>query len=493
MKKNHPLSLKLTMLAMVIMTAGCTNKDNAITPEPSPQPAPLSEVEKAELLEKAYVYTLPLMLVDATYQKMTNTVEPTGLQAPANYFIHARNLANADTKEVVTPNADTNYSQIMMDLSEDALVVQLPHTSRFCIAQTLDAWSNCIAAPDATTIKGKYGYFCFTGPNFNEEEDAKKITNDITRIKCPTNQVWMLLRTLCKGKEDLDSVILIQNEMATYKLKDFESRKAYSGKGTKKEGIDDIPPVTRVMTMPMDEYFAHANELMLIDPPAAADAGWIKDISRINVGPGMTFDSSIFGDKKDELWNNLVSNITPITLAKSQQFTQLNGPWVFYGEPIAEFGTEFYYRAMVAVSALAANPVSIAIYPRADFDSNGGVLNCGLDEEGNYRRYKLHIEPDNWPETKKNGFWSITLYGEDDFFYDNEDDIYNITDRTGAETNDDGSLDIYIQHEWTEDVPKKNWLPAPADEFHLIFRIYSPVERISKNQWTMPSITLVGK
>ena len=28
------------------------------------------------LLERAYVYTLPLMLIDATFIKMTNTVEP---------------------------------------------------------------------------------------------------------------------------------------------------------------------------------------------------------------------------------------------------------------------------------------------------------------------------------------------------------------------------------------------------------------------------------
>ncbi len=480
MKKINLFSLKTMMLATILLAASCTDRDNSIVPEPTP----LTDAEKAALLEKAYVYTLPLMLVDATYQKMTNTVKPTESQAPANYFVHNRELTTADNKEIVTPNADTNYSQIMMDLSEDALVVRLPHTERFCIAQTLDAWTNCIAAPDATTIDGKYGFFCFTGPNFNEQEDGGKITKEMTRIKCPTNQAWMLLRTLCKGEKDLQNVIDIQNEMKTYRLDDFAEQKEYDGTGTKVEGIDDIPPVTRIMTMSMEEFFAQANKLMLINPPAPADASWVNDISRINVGPGLTFDASIFGDKKDALWKNLVSNIIPTTLAQSQQFIKVNGPWNFYGEPIAEFGTEFYYRAMVAVAAIAANPVSIAVYPRAAVDSEGARLN------GN-KSYKLHIEPDNWPETNDYGFWSITLYGEDDFFYDNPQKRYNITDRDSVSKNDDGSLDIYIQHNEPAADKKTNWLPAPADEFHLIFRIYNPVERISKNLWTMPSITIM--
>ena len=36
-----------------------------------------------------------------------------------------------------------------------------------------------------------------------------------------------------------------------------------------------------------------------------------------------------------------------------------------------------------------------------------------------------------------------------------------------------------------------NWLPAPADDFHLIFRIYNPIDRIAKNEWTMPVITRI--
>ena len=81
---------------------------------------PLSDAEKSELLERAYVYALPLMLMDATYVKMTNTVDTVPQQSPANRFIHARKLANAKFKDVVTPNSDTNYSQVMILTDLDA-------------------------------------------------------------------------------------------------------------------------------------------------------------------------------------------------------------------------------------------------------------------------------------------------------------------------------------------------------------------------------------
>ena len=55
-----------------------------------------------DLLQKAYFFTLPLMIMDATHVKMTNTVKATDLQAPKNQFIHALTLADATSTDVVT-------------------------------------------------------------------------------------------------------------------------------------------------------------------------------------------------------------------------------------------------------------------------------------------------------------------------------------------------------------------------------------------------------
>ena len=70
-----------------------------------------------EKVYKAYTFSFPLMIMDATVRVSTNTVEPgdTG-KAPANRWMHAKELASAAFRQVVTPNVDTIYSQIFIDL-----------------------------------------------------------------------------------------------------------------------------------------------------------------------------------------------------------------------------------------------------------------------------------------------------------------------------------------------------------------------------------------
>jgi hypothetical protein len=43
-------------------------------------------------------------------------------------------------------------------------------------------------------------------------------------------------------------------------------------------------------------------------------------------------------------------------------------------------------------------------------------------------------------------------------------------------TNPDGSADLYIQHETPGKDRELNWLPAPADDFVLMLRMYWPNE-----------------
>ena len=75
-----------------------------------------------ETVEDAYVYAFPLVLMDATETSATNTEEAVTGKAPVNQFIHSVALANAQFRNVVTPNVDTIYSQVWYDLSEEPMV-----------------------------------------------------------------------------------------------------------------------------------------------------------------------------------------------------------------------------------------------------------------------------------------------------------------------------------------------------------------------------------
>ena len=72
--------------------------------------------DSADLLEEAFLYAFPLVIMDATKTLSTNTVTAGNGRAPINQFSHAKKLADASFRTVVTPNVDTVYTQAWLDL-----------------------------------------------------------------------------------------------------------------------------------------------------------------------------------------------------------------------------------------------------------------------------------------------------------------------------------------------------------------------------------------
>lgn len=466
-KYKKTICLALSVGVFLTCFTGCGKKEGSLTEE-----------EKMSILKEAVVYTFPLVLMDATNTKMTNTVSATSSQAPANQFIHAEKLADASSRDVVTPNADTIYSQVFLDLrKDDGVILELPKTDRFCTAQVLDAYTNCVTIIDCASFEKEVEKFIFTLPDFEGE-----IPDDAARIECPTSLSWVIVRTLCNGKEDVENVRQIQSRMKSYTLEMLNNNTTDEAlQGTYDEKNNFIP-VQYVMGLTPSEYFERANELMIQNPPAPEDQEIVKRMSQINVGPECKFSEEFFGDSLLEEWQNILLNLTKDCSAASAEFAVKNGCWNYFGDPIAEFGTEYEYRCLVALVGLGANPTSLAIYPKADSDSEGNRLtgqNC----------YMIHLDP--LPAVKENGFWSISVYNSaDNLFIDNEIDRYCINDRNDLVYNDDGSVDIYISSSRPEESKVSNWLPVGEDEFHLYMRIYIPDDSVKDNSWNTPVITL---
>ncbi|MCD8104478.1 MAG: DUF1254 domain-containing protein [Lachnospiraceae bacterium] len=434
--------------------------------------------ETWELVRDAYVYTFPLVLEYATMEKMTNTVTATSVQAPVNQFIHAASLATADSTDVVTPNVDTVYSQVWLDLSEDAVVIEKPAADRYCSIEVMDAYTNCVAILGTGGDTSDACTYLFTGPDYNGE-----IPDGMTQVSMPTNMGWIIVRTLCEGTEDLENVAAIQSELNAYTLT------LYQEGGEPAEGTYDedknYTPLNYVLSLSPAEYFTLANDLMNENPPAAEDANAIASFAEINVGPGLTFDAGLLGSDSSENWTSMLTSLTAELSEEAAGFIVQNGIWSFYGYPIAEFGTEYAYRALIALGGFGANPVSMAMYLKGNMDEDGNQLSGG-------HSYVLHFEADALPPVEEDGFWSVTVYdSETDALIDNAIDRYCINDRSELQYNEDGSLDIYLQAEEPEEDQLSNWLPVSEGTFHLMLRIYLPAEEASDGTWSAPTITMV--
>ena len=351
-------------------------------------------VDKNALLKDAVIYTLPLMMVKATEIKVTNTETASWTQAPINQLVKVPVLADAAAKDVVTPNVDTIYTQAMIDLLQDAVVLKLPKTDRFSIMQFMDAYTSTITIIDCMELAEGGETFLLTGPFWQGE-----VPEGMTQVKCPSNMVWMLGRTICADFEDSANVRAIQSEMDMYTLAAHLNGTAAEKPNGEFVEAENFIPRNFVLSRTMEEYFDIANKLMLANPPAAEDAEMIAKLAAINVGPGMDFDPSIFGTEEEvsALWaQNMQAVFAQVTM-DAAPFAVKNGPWQMSGSPLGIRGSEYGYRAAVSIVALGANPIDMAVYPNTATDSEGNALS-------GENKYIIHIDADAFPPTHENGF-----------------------------------------------------------------------------------------
>ena len=417
-----------------------------------------------ELLEQAYLYAFPLVLMDATRKVSTNTETPNSTRAPINQFIHAEKLADAASRAVVTPNVDTIYTQAFLDVGSEPMLYGVPQTDRFFNVQVLDAWTNTAAVLEAP------GLYAITRSDWQGE-----LPEGVQRIDVPTTRVWTIARIVLSGQEDLPNVRAIQDKMQLMPLSAYQMDRWTAPAGTYDPAYDFVP-VQHVLALSPQEFFDTANQLMETNPPAAADAPVLRELAALHVGPGEKFDDKALGLFSGLRWKLMLLQLKGKLKAEAANYAQQMGQWIYYGDPIGDFGTAYTYRAMVALMGLGANTTDIAIYPKTEVDPTGAVLT-------GKKTYTLHF--DSFPPTLEKGFWSVTAYGKDDFLIDNPIDRYCINDRSGLHRNPDGSIDIILSKEAPEDTT--NWLPVGEGDFHLFLRIYKP-DTAALEGWQPPVV-----
>lgn len=417
--------ITVILLCMAMLLSGCawSVKAEAVS----------SSEDVWKTIEEAYIYAFPLVLMDATRTSATNTEKAAPGKAPVNQFMHGVALANAQFKNVVTPNVDTIYTQVWYELSEEPMIYVHPETDRFCKVQVLDAWTNTVAVLD------RAGAYAITRSTWKGD-----LPDNVTRIDVPTAMAWAITRTVLSGEADLPNVYAIQAQMQLLPLSVYLSGEAYQPpKGIYREENSYVP-INKVLSLDPVTFFNKANTLMEDNPPSAADAEILEKLA-----------------------------------AEGMKFSKQLGQWSYFGAPIGDFGTEYAYRALVAIAGLGANTVEIALYPKTEKDADGNPLT-------GEKSYILHLESD--PQVLDGGFWSITAYGDDDFLIDNLLDRYCINDRSGLKRNDDGSVDVILSKDAPADTT--NWLPVGEGGFHLFMRIYTPDMEALKT-WTVPTITAI--
>ena len=133
-------------------------------------------------------------------------------------------------------------------------------------------------------------------------------------------------------------------------------------------------------------------------------------------------------------------------------------------------------RAAVATRGLFANGKEEAIYYLA---YQGGML-PDLKADRHYQIKGNAGLPAKW--------WSITLYNEEEFLFDNPDNRYSFTN-FNLKTDNSGHFVIDVSP--VKPAGANNWLPAPSSgTIRLAFRIYQPTAELHDNIESYPLPTV---
>lgn len=436
--------------------------------------------EAQKLATEAYIYAYPLVTMDKTRQVMTNVTTPNDMHAPMGQFFNATKYPDASFKDVTAPNADTLYSAAWLDLSKEPYILHVPNEDgRYYMMPMLSGWTDVFASPGTRTSGTQESNFAITGPGWTGTLPA-----NVKQIKSPTNMVWILGRTYSTGTpRDYETVYKLQKQYTLAPLSSYG--KSYTPpKSQEDSSIDMKTPVRdQVNAMEGKEYFKRFAELLKENPPSAEDKAMVQKLKKLGLEPGQNFDIDLL----DENVANAIEQaprkgLEIIVDHEKTAGKKING-WN-YSLQTGRYGTDYLQRAFVAYFGLGANLPQDAIYPFAQQDLQGDILN-------GKNKYVIHFGKEDLPPVK--GFWSITMYNDQLFFTANPLNRYAISPRDNLKFNEDGSLDIYIQNEKPSEEKVANWLPAPKDDFKLILRLYWPDESILDGSWTPPAIRKINQ
>jgi hypothetical protein len=440
---------------------------------------PLDEQEARELAVEAYIYLYPLVTMDVTRRQMTN-VEPgkaTG-RGPMMTVTNVRTFPPVEFRDVVRPNFDTLYSLAWFDLTEGPAVLSMPDSAgRYYLLPLLDMWTDVFACPGARTTGTGAGRFALVPPGW-----TGSLPEGVTRIDAPTPYVWMIGRTQTNGPADYDAVNAFQDGLQITPLS--ESGGAAQPKPFEIDPSVDMqtPPLRQVNDLPGPDYFTYAAELMKLHPPHITDQAVVARMRWLGLDVGESFDPETVDAVVHKALHDAPATALAAMNAKVPTLARVVNGWQLNTDTMGVYGNYYIKRAIIAMIGLGANQVSDAIYPLGPVDSDGQPL----DGTNNYI---LHFAQSEIPPTK--AFWSVTLYDNEGFQVANPLDRFAIGDRDPLIYNDDGSLDLYVQHASPGPDKEANWLPAPAGPFNLTARLYWPKPQVLDGSWAPPGIRQV--
>jgi hypothetical protein len=440
-------------------------------------------VGAVEAAEAAVVFGLPIVMNYAVMHEFCIDRANPQYKAPFNtIFNEARVFTWRDTA-VVTPNSDTPYSMVWLDLRAEPLVLSVPDVpaGRYFSVQICDGNTYNVGYVGSRTTGQAAGSWLVAGPGW--QGAAPPGVKGI--IRTTTQFALTIFRTQLFGAEDMPNVVAIQRGYRAEPLSAFLRQPA--------------PPAAPVIRWPRvnadlvkHHFFDYLDFALQFSAPQPEEAAIRASMARIGIGTGQPLPLSL-ADRL-ELLAGAFEGERRVDAGVRAAGVAMNG-WRVSEVPGSQqaYNGDWMLRSVVAKAGIYANTTEEAAYPFTREDTTGATL------DGSTGRYTLTFPANGLPPV--NAFWSVTMYdGRTQLLIENPIDRYLVNspmlDR--MRRNPDGSLTLHIQKDDPGEALRANWLPAPNGPIYLVMRLYWPrIEApsllpVGRGAWRPPGVVKLG-
>lgn len=474
-----PTLMKWTAIAVATAAfAGCASKNDPVAQAAKADAAKgiaaPSIAETKAIAEEAFIYGLPIVMNYAVMYEYAVDKGGSQFKAPFNQIKNEARVYTYEDTAIITPNSDTPYSFLWMDLRAEPMVLTVPAVDkkRYYAVMLNDGNTYNYGYIGSRATGNGPGNYMVVGPDWKGETPPgiKKVFRSTTPFSVAG------YRTQLFNSGDMPNVVKVQSGYKGQPLSAFLGKPPPPAAPS----INFLPATTAGIKTNFYEYLDAALQYVPLTPENREVRA---RIARIGIGAGKTFEFKDLslehkaavllgmkdGDEKVDKW--LATGLKDVNGWKIGSF----------------FGNQDFYkgdwlmRAGAAKGGIYGNDAVEAAYPITRVDAKGELL------DGSKHNYTLTFPAGQTPPV--NAFWSVTMYdGKTQFLIKNPINRYLINSPmvSGMKKNRDGSLTIYIQKDSPGKALEANWLPAPDGPIYLAMRLYWPKE-------TPPSVLPAGE
>ncbi len=434
--------------------------------------------EARAIAKDAYIYGYPL--VDNYRVNYSYFVDSSGpeFKAPWNTINNVARVFTPEDKSIQTPNSDTPYSMLGMDLRAEPIVLTIPpiETERYFSVQLIDLYTHNFDYIGSRTTGNGGGRFMVAGPNWKGEKPA-----GVDRVyPCETQFAFALYRTQLFNPVDIEKVKAVQAGYKVQTLSQFLGAPAPAAA----PALAFPAPLTVEGQRGSPDFFGILNFVLGNCPTHSSETAMRERFATLGIAAGRSFKpSDLSPELLQAVRDGMADAWAEFGAFKTREVDTLKvGSGDVFGAR-DYLKNNYLYRMAGAVLGIYGNTKEEAMYPVYTVDSAGEKLDASA------KSYALRFAPGQLPPV--NSFWSLTLYElPASLLSANPLKRYLINSPMlpDLKRDADGGLTLHVQHASPGPERESNWLPAPNGPFWTVLRLYWPKPEALNGAWTQPKL-----